>query len=95
LDLSWGREHSLAWWQGDWFDLWAQNKPAHELNLILPGRLGRAFVAAGAPIIVGLDDPIERRRAAKIAAKETPRGALPDKQDRKAGIVVDRHSYVV
>ena len=31
--------------------------------------LVRALVAAGAPILVGLDDTIERRRGAKITAK--------------------------
>jgi hypothetical protein len=39
------------------------------LSPILLGLLVRAFVAAGAPVIVGLDDTIERRRGAKIAAK--------------------------
>lgn len=39
------------------------------LSPILLRLLIRAFVAAGAPVIVGLDDTIERRRGAKIAAK--------------------------
>jgi hypothetical protein len=39
------------------------------LSPILLELLIRVFVAAGAPVIVGLDDTIERRRGAKIAAK--------------------------
>jgi hypothetical protein len=39
------------------------------LSPILLGLLVRAFVAAGAPVLVGLDDTIERRRGAQIAAK--------------------------
>jgi hypothetical protein len=39
------------------------------LSPILLGLLVRAFVAAGAPVLVGLDETIERRRGAKIAAK--------------------------
>jgi hypothetical protein len=39
------------------------------LSPILLGLLLRAFVAAGAPVVVGLDETIERRRGAKIAAK--------------------------
>src|SRR5215210_1450516 len=39
------------------------------VSRILLGLLVRAFVAAGAAVIVGLDDTIERRRGAKIAAK--------------------------
>jgi hypothetical protein len=39
------------------------------LSPILLRLLVRAFVAAGRPVIVGLDDTIERRRGAKIAAK--------------------------
>jgi hypothetical protein len=39
------------------------------LSPILLGLLVRAFVAAGAPVIVGLDETIKRRRGAKIAAK--------------------------
>ena len=39
------------------------------LSPILLGLLVRAFVAAGAPGLVGLDETIERRRGAKIAAK--------------------------
>jgi hypothetical protein len=39
------------------------------LSPILLRLLVRAFVAAGAPVLVGLDDTIERRRGAKIAAK--------------------------
>src|SRR5712691_522295 len=39
------------------------------LSRILLELLVRAFVPAGAPVLVGLDDTIERRRGAKIAAK--------------------------
>ena len=39
------------------------------LSPILLRLLVRAFVAAGGPVIVGLDDTIERRRGAKIGAK--------------------------
>jgi DDE superfamily endonuclease len=39
------------------------------LSPLLLRLLVRAFVAAGEPVIVGLDDTIERRRGAKIAAK--------------------------
>ncbi len=39
------------------------------LSPILLTLLVRAFVAAGAPVLVGLDDTIERRRGAQIAAK--------------------------
>src|SRR3954468_11674955 len=39
------------------------------LSPILLRLLVRAFVAAGGPGLVGLHDPIERRRGAKIAAK--------------------------
>src|SRR3954466_12644785 len=39
------------------------------LSPILLRLLVHAFVAVGAPVIVGLDDTIERRRGAKIAAK--------------------------
>lgn len=39
------------------------------LSRILLGLLLRAFVPADAPIVLGLDDHIERRRGAKIAAK--------------------------
>lgn len=39
------------------------------LSRTLPHLLVRAFVADGAPVVVGLDDTIERRRGAKIAAK--------------------------
>jgi hypothetical protein len=39
------------------------------LSPVLLRLLVRAFVAAGAPVLVGLDDTIERRRGAKIAAK--------------------------
>ena len=39
------------------------------LSPILLRLLVRAFVGAGAPVLVGLDDTIERRRGAKIAAK--------------------------
>lgn len=39
------------------------------LNRILLGVLLRAFVPADAPVVVGIDETIERRRGAKIAAK--------------------------
>src|ERR687885_1801944 len=39
------------------------------LSPLLLGLLVRAFVAAGAPVLVGIDETIERRRGAKIAAK--------------------------
>src|SRR3954447_24524343 len=39
------------------------------LSPILLRLLVQAFVATGAPVIVGLDDTIERRRGAQIAAK--------------------------
>src|SRR5215216_2335387 len=39
------------------------------LSPILLRLLVHAFVAVGAPVLVGLDDTIERRRGAKIAAK--------------------------
>lgn len=42
---------------------------SRELSRILLGLLLQVFVPAGAPVLVGLDDTIERRRGAKIAAK--------------------------
>src|SRR5713226_8089079 len=42
---------------------------SRELSRILLVLLARAFVPADAPLVVGLDDTIERRRGAKIAAK--------------------------
>ena len=42
---------------------------SHALSRILLRLLLRAFVAADAPIVLGLDDHIERRRGEKIAAK--------------------------
>jgi hypothetical protein len=39
------------------------------LSRLLLRHLVRTFVPAGAPVVVGLDDTIERRRGAKIAAK--------------------------
>src|SRR5712692_772795 len=42
---------------------------SRELSRILLVLLARAFVPADAPLVVGLDDAIERRRGAKIAAK--------------------------
>src|SRR5215211_3551874 len=39
------------------------------VSRILLALLVRAFVAAGAAVVVGLDDTIERRRGAKIADK--------------------------
>ena len=46
-------------------DRWA----SRVLSRILLRRLVAAFVPADAPIVVGMDDTIERRRGAKIAAK--------------------------
>jgi len=40
-----------------------------ELSRRLLGRLVATFVLADAPVVIGLDDTIERRRGAKIAAK--------------------------
>src|SRR5215217_7482512 len=39
------------------------------LSRILLALVRRAFVPPGAPVLVGLDDTIERRRGAQIAAK--------------------------
>lgn len=44
---------------------WSSRALSRRLLLLLV----RTFVPAGAPIVVGLDDTIERRRGAKIAAK--------------------------
>src|SRR3954470_20377004 len=41
----------------------------HELSRRLLGLLVAAFVPADAPVVIGLDDTIERRRGATIAAK--------------------------
>src|SRR5436853_5720426 len=46
-------------------DTWS----SHALSRILLRLLVRTFVAADAPIVLGLDDHIERRRGDKIAAK--------------------------
>jgi hypothetical protein len=46
------------------------------LSLILLRRLLNAFVPKDAPVIVGLDEHIERRRGAKIAAKGIYRDAV-------------------
>src|SRR5262249_13066215 len=46
-------------------DCWS----SRALSRILPGLLLRAFVPADAPVVVGIDETIERRRGAKIAAK--------------------------
>src|SRR5919206_2648183 len=48
----------------------------HELSRRLLGLLVAAFVPADAPVVVGLDDTIERRRGAKIAAKGIYRDAV-------------------
>jgi DDE superfamily endonuclease len=49
---------------------------SHALSRILLGLLLRAFVPADAPVVLGLDDHIERRRGAKIAAKGIYRDAV-------------------
>lgn len=49
---------------------------SHALSRILLRLLLRAFVSADAPVVVGLDDHIERRRGAKIAAKGIYRDAV-------------------
>ena len=46
------------------------------LSRILLRLLVRAFVPPDAPVVVGLDDHIERRRGAKIAAKGIYRDAV-------------------
>lgn len=42
---------------------------SRELSRILLGLLVRTFVADAAPVVIGMDDTIERRRGAKIAAR--------------------------
>ena len=49
---------------------------SHALSRILLRLLLRAFVPADAPVVVGLDEHIERRRGAKIAAKAIYRDAV-------------------
>jgi hypothetical protein len=49
---------------------------SYALSRILLRLLVRAFVRADAPVIVGIDDHIERRRGAKIAAKGIYRDAV-------------------
>ena len=49
---------------------------SHTLSRILLRLLLRAFVPADAPIVIGLDDHIERRRGEKIAAKGIYRDAV-------------------
>jgi hypothetical protein len=51
------------------------------LSRILLGSLLRAFVAADAPVVVGLDETIERRRGAKIAAKGIYRDPVRTSKD--------------
>src|SRR5207247_4235414 len=46
------------------------------LGRVLLLGLGRAFVPAGAPVVVGMDDTIERRRGGEIAAKGSYRCAM-------------------
>jgi DDE superfamily endonuclease len=46
------------------------------LSRILLHALVAAFIPAGAPVVIGLDDHIERRRGAKIAAKGIYRDAV-------------------
>jgi len=53
-------------------DAWS----SHTLSRILLRLLLRAFVPADAPIVLGLDDHIERRRGQKIAAKGIYRDAV-------------------
>jgi hypothetical protein len=52
----------------------------HELSRRLLGVLVAAFVPAEAPVVVGLDDTIERRRGAKIAAKGVYRDPVRSSQ---------------
>jgi DDE superfamily endonuclease len=49
---------------------------SRHLSRILLRLLVRTFLAADAPVVVGLDDRIERRRGAKIAAKGIYRDAV-------------------
>jgi hypothetical protein len=49
---------------------------SHALSRILLRLLLRAFVPPDAPIVLGLDEHIERRRGAKIAAKGIYRDAV-------------------
>jgi hypothetical protein len=49
---------------------------SHKLSRILLQLLVRTFVAPDEPIVLGLDDHIERRRGAKIAAKGIYRDAV-------------------
>src|SRR3954454_11117032 len=49
---------------------------SHTLSCILLRLLVRTFLPAGASIVVGLDDHLERRRGAKIAAKGIYRDAV-------------------
>jgi hypothetical protein len=49
---------------------------SHRLSRILLRLLVRAFVPSDAPVVIGLDDHIERRRGDKIAAKAIYRDAV-------------------
>ena len=53
-----------------------------ELSRRLLGLLVRAFVPADGPVVVGLDETIERRRGAKIAAKGVYRDPVRSSQKR-------------
>ena len=52
----------------------------HELSRRLLGLLVATFVPTDAPVVVGLDDTIERRRGAKIAAKGVYRDPVRSSQ---------------
>jgi hypothetical protein len=43
--------------------------PSKEASRLLLGLLIKAFVAEGAPLVVGVDETLERRRGKKIAPK--------------------------
>jgi hypothetical protein len=51
------------------------------LSRVLLGSLVYAFVPAGAPVVVGIDETIERRRGAKIAAKGISRDPVRPSQE--------------
>jgi hypothetical protein len=57
-------------------DTWS----SRHLSRILLRLLVRAFVPANAPIVIGLDDHIERRRGEKIAAKGIYRDAVASRK---------------
>jgi hypothetical protein len=51
------------------------------LSRVLLALLVRAFVLPDAPVVMGLDEPIERRRGAKIAAKGIYRDSVRSSQE--------------